>query len=461
MAGTIERLTGFLKAKGLSALLPALSKKPELMGALIEKLQGYALAKMESASGDLTPALRERKLLAGRMLFETIKKRLPTFSRATQRKLAFNMLFNNLQTGEAVRERYRAERNEEPPYFFVVSPSMRCNLRCFGCYAAEYEKMGELSCEEVIDLIEQGKKELGTYFVTISGGEPFFWPHLFEVLEHHSDVFFQIYTHGMLIDDAAAACLAELGNAYPAISVEGGREETDARRGAGAYDKILASMKRLREHGVMFGFSTTHTQRNHESIVSDAFVDAMVEAGATFGWFFQYILIGREPAPELVPTAEQRLERFEAVDRFRRTKNLVVYDFWNDGEATQGCIAYGRKYFHVNSAGYVEPCVFVHFAVDNIREKRLAECINSACFKEARGMMPFNQDCRFPCSMIDNVDVLPCLVRKHRMVPTHPGAESIIEGLAPAVRQTACQYWNLLQGTPVGAAADEDAKVGT
>jgi len=32
-----------------------------------------------------------------------------------------------------------------PPGFFVISPSMKCNLNCYGCYAGYYRKNSELT----------------------------------------------------------------------------------------------------------------------------------------------------------------------------------------------------------------------------------------------------------------------------------------------------------------------------
>ena len=40
-------------------------------------------------------------------------------------------------------------------------------------------------------------------------------------------------------------------------------------------------------------------------------------------------------------------------------------DFQNDGEFVGGCIAGGRNYFHINSAGDAEPCVFIHYSNAN------------------------------------------------------------------------------------------------
>ena len=79
---------------------------------------------------------------------------------------------------------------------------------------------------------------------------------------------------------------------------------------------------------------------------------------------------------------EQRAYLAERIPHLRKYKPLPIADFWNDGELTSGCIAGGRSYFHINTRGDVEPCAFAHFAVDNIRDKRLLDVLHSPFFAQ-------------------------------------------------------------------------------
>lgn len=88
-------------------------------------------------------------------------------------------------------------------------------------------------------------------------------------------------------------------------------------------------------------------------------------------------------------------------------------------------------YLHINCHGDVEPCVFCHFAVDNIKQKSLKEVLNSNLFKSIRAKQPFNQDHRMPCMLIDNPTVLRDVIRETGARPTHPGAETLVTSLAP------------------------------
>ncbi|MGB9597721.1 MAG: radical SAM/SPASM domain-containing protein, partial [Candidatus Poribacteria bacterium] len=283
------------------------------------------------------------------------------------KNLVISLFTNSLFFGYGIRKQIYEKEGELPPSFLVISPTMRCNLHCYGCYAGQYKKSEELDFATV-DRILTEAKELGMYFVTISGGEPFTYEPLFDIFEKHHDMSFQIYTNGTLIDDKAVEKLVSLGNAAPAISVEGYEAETDARRGAGTYKQVCDTMTRLKEAKALFGFSATVTRHNVGLLSSSEFVDTMIDRGCSFGWYFIYIPIGRKPQLDLMPTPEQRDMLRQRVKRMRDEKPIFIADFWNDGPLVGGCIAGGRRYFHINSKGDVEPCVFAHFAVDNIKD---------------------------------------------------------------------------------------------
>jgi len=90
---------------------------------------------------------------------------------------------------------------------------------------------------------------------------------------------------------------------------------------------------------------------------------------------FQYISIGSDPNFDLVLEPEERAELVERVRHIPRNKPLPLADFLNDGELAEGCIAWGRRYFHITAAGDVEPCAFIHFSNQKIFEKSLKEIL--------------------------------------------------------------------------------------
>ena len=326
-----------------------------------------------------------------------------------------------------------------PPGFLVISPTMRCNLRCFGCYAGSYSKNDELTFETV-DRVLNEAKEMGIYFITVSGGEPFFRKDIFDIFRKHNDVFFLVYTHGGLINEKVANKIVSVGNVLPAISIEGSREYTDRRRGSGHFDRVMRAMDMLREAGVIFGYSATQTRENTDTITSDEFVDFMAEKGCLLGCYFMYVPIGREPNLELMCTPAQRDHLRASLGRWRNSKEILFIDFWNDGPVVGGCISGGRKYAHINARGDVEPCVFCHFATHNIHTGSLKEALNSPLFQAIRAKQPFGDNLLRPCMLVDHPSVGRDMALKRGAYFTHDGAEIIFTQLADAMDQLAESY---------------------
>ena len=326
-----------------------------------------------------------------------------------------------------------------PPGFFVISPSMKCNLNCFGCYAGYYRKSSELTFDEIDSVMKQAK-EMGIYFCVVSGGEPLFHPRIFDIFEKHHDVIFHMYTNGSLIDEKISQRLVEVGNVIPAISIEGFQKETDERRGEGHFDQVMKAMDRLKEAKILFGFSATLTRQNTELLSSDEFVEFMIEKGCVLGWYFMYVPIGREPNLEWMPTPEQRGYQFERLTYHRTTKPILLADFWNDGPVVGGCISAGRKYFHVNAHGDVEPCVFCHFATHNIRTSDLKDAVNSALFKCISCQLPSYENLLRPCVIVDKPEISRNAIFEHNAYFTHEGAEIVYEHLAHEIDEYAQRY---------------------
>jgi MoaA/NifB/PqqE/SkfB family radical SAM enzyme len=346
-----------------------------------------------------------------------------------RQKWITNLAVNHLLAGTNKRKAWQDREGYYPPSTVVISPTMKCNLSCYGCYAGDYGRNLELTLEEIDSVLCQ-MKEMGVYFAVISGGEPFFMPEIFQIFRKHSDMAFLVFTHGGLIDEAMVEKLIEVGNVMPAFSLEGYEEQTDARRGAGHFRKVMRAMELLKGAGLSFCGSFTQTSRNTDIITDPAYVDMLLAKGVFALWLFTYVPVGREPSLELMATPEQRELLRLKVAEFRDSKPMLFVDFWNDGPIISGCIAGGRKYFHVNANGDIEPCVFCHFAVDNIRRTTLKEALRSPLFRQIREIQGSHDNLLRPCMLIDHPEVGRELFATAGAYPTHEGAAEIFTDLA-------------------------------
>ena len=350
-----------------------------------------------------------------------------------------NLAINHLLSGTNKRKEWADANGFYPPSTVVISVTMRCNLSCYGCYAGDYNKSLELTLDEIDGVLTQ-MKEMGIYFAVISGGEPFFMEGIFELFEKHSDMAFLVFTHGGLIDDTLVQRLIAVGNVMPAFSLEGYEQETDERRGTGHFKKVMNAMRLLRENGLSFCGSFTHSSKNTGIITDPAYIDFLLEQGVFALWLFSYVPVGREPDPALMPSPEQRDQLRRATVQFRATKPMLFVDFWNDGPMISGCLAAGRKYLHINASGDIEPCVFCHFAVDNIRRTSLKDALGSALFRKIREKQGEHDNLLRPCMLIDHPENGREFFESEGAYPTHAGAEEIFTGLADQMDQYSRSY---------------------
>ncbi len=122
--------------------------------------------------------------------------------------------------------------------------------------------------------------------------------------------------------------------------------------------------------------------------------------------------VGVDADTSLMPTVAQRRRMYDFIRAMRKTKPLFTLDFQNDGEYVGGCIAGGRRYLHINAAGDVEPCVFIHYSNVNIHDVSLLEALRSPLFMEYYEGQPFNNNLLRPCPMLENPDCLPAMVER-------------------------------------------------
>ncbi len=365
-----------------------------------------------------------------------------------RRQIINSLGINATWLGDQERRAFAAEHGTYPPFLIVISPTMRCNLRCLGCYAGHYPREKDPLSFETLDRVVEEGKEMGVYFYTISGGEPFMRRDLLDLYEKHSDCVFHVYTNGTCFDDATIARLQKCGNVAPAFSVEGWREQTDFRRGKGVYDRVMATMDACRQAGLFFGFSATATRLNAEVYYSEAFYDHLIEKGCLFGWFFIFVPVGQDSTTDLMVTPQQRDQLRRTVTRMRATKPIFVADFWNDGCLTGGCMSAGSLYLHINYRGDIEPCVFMHFAEENIveihqRGGHLSDILETPLFRRIREVNRKDPNPLRPCPIIDHNEWLEEALKGTKARPTHPGAEDIVGRLAPQVRAWAEEYGKL------------------
>jgi len=327
------------------------------------------------------------------------------------------------------------------PWAILMDPTSACNLSCTGCWAAQYGDKSNLSYETLDSICRQGK-EMGIYFYIFSGGEPLVRKKdIIRLCAEHQDCYFFAFTNGTLVDEELCRDMLRVANFALAFSIEGDEEATDMRRGTGTYRKVIEAMELMRSHRLLFGYSTCYHRYNTESVGSDEFIDDMINRGCRFSWNFTYMPVGKDARLDFLATPEQRAYMYRRIREIRSSKPIFALDFWNDGEYVSGCIAGGRRYFHINAAGDVEPCAFIHYSNVNIHDVSLLEALRSPLFLAYRRNQPFNSNHLRPCPLLDNPQMLKAMVKESGAKSTDMEAPEDVDRLC-AKTVSAAAAWS-------------------
>ena len=335
----------------------------------------------------------------------------PQFAKKFVLNLGYEAFFRGTKMIRANREKYKCNI----PWLILFDPTMACNMHCVGCWSGTYGHKANLTFEDMYKIVTEGK-ELGVYLYMMTGGEPMVRKaDIIKLCEKHNDCIFAAYSNSTLIDEELCKKVVELGNLTFMLSIEGTPDTNDARRGEGHYAAVMKAMDLLKKYGIVYGTSICYTRDNIEAVTNDDFLRFISEKGARFGFYFHYMPVGNNAVPELMPTVEQRKKMIEKI-RWVRSKDSDIefypMDFQNDGEYVGGCIAGGRNYFHINSNGDAEPCVFIHYSNTNIHENSILEMLQSPLFMEYHKGQPFNRNHLRPCPMLENPQLLREMVER-------------------------------------------------
>ena len=275
------------------------------------------------------------------------------------------------------------------PSFLIASITSACNLHCAGCYSrcnnatVDAEPVKQLTTGEWKAIFREAES-LGVSFIMLAGGEPLLRWDVIEAAGQMKNLLFPIFTNGTYMDDTTFSQLDRCRNLIPVLSIEGEREITDARRGAGVYDKLISVMDRLHGKNLLFGSSITVTTENIRQVTSPEFMEKLVSRGCKLVIYIEFVPVTEE-ARHLAPDDPEREYLLQATQRLREAfPELVALAFPGDEKADEGCMAAGRGFFHINSHGGAEPCPFSPYSDVNVRELGVRGALRSPLFMALR-----------------------------------------------------------------------------
>ena len=305
------------------------------------------------------------------------------------RESAFMIKFAAASRKATRRRRQLAEEGEHIPSFLIASITSKCNLHCTGCYSrcneatVDGEPVQQLSGEEWAKVFREAE-ELGVSFILLAGGEPMLRWDVIETAGSMPNILFPVFTNGTYLNERYLKLFDKCRNLIPVMSIEGGKEITDERRGTGVYDKLIANMDAFHERGLLFGTSVTVTTENISEVTSPEFLKTLTDRGCKLVIYVEFVPVTEE-ARHLAPDDATRAQLMTAMDDLRGVfPDTILLAFPGDERADGGCMAAGRGFFHINSHGGAEPCPFSPYSDVNVRDAGLREAMHSRLFRKLR-----------------------------------------------------------------------------
>ena len=305
------------------------------------------------------------------------------------RESAFMLKFAAASKAASRRRRRLEDEGEHVPSFLIASITSKCNLHCAGCYSrcnhatVDAEPVRQLTGEDWARIFDEAD-ELGISFILLAGGEPMLRRDVIEAAGKRQNILFPIFTNGTFMGERYFELFDRCRNLLPVMSIEGERELTDARRGKGIYDRLVANMDELDRRGLIFGASVTVTTENIREVTSGGFLKSLSDRGCKAVIFVEFVPVTEE-SKHLAPGDRERDYLTGEIRRLRKEHPEMVYiSFPGDEKSSGGCVAAGRGFFHINSHGGAEPCPFSPYSDVNVRSTSLREAMRSPLFTALR-----------------------------------------------------------------------------
>ena len=318
----------------------------------------------------------------------------------------------------SIRKKYEAEGNHIPP-FLIASITSACNLHCAGCYSrsnnetVDSEPVKQLNGEEWLKIFEEAN-QLGINFILLAGGEPLLRFDIIRSASKVPNIMFPIFTNGTFMNDLYFDTFKKYRNLVPILSIEGNRETTDKRRGAGIYDKLIHNMDELMKNGLIYGASVTVTKENIKEVTSDEFLKSLSDRGCKAVIFVEYVPTEAEN-DALAPDDNDRKYLLDRLKELRLVKQEMVYiAFPGDEKNFGGCTAAGRGFFHINWHGGAEPCPFSPFSDINVKDTSLFEALKSPLFTAIRDGEILKEEHKGGCVLFEKRDKVEAILNQNR-----------------------------------------------
>jgi len=286
----------------------------------------------------------------------------------------------------------------------------RCRMNCVHCYLpkdarAKSGKEQELSIPEIRDILSQ-LADLGGLFLTLTGGDVFLRPDIFDILQAAREAHFavKVLANGPAINAARAKRLAELDLQAVVLSLYAADPvvHDNITRIPGSHAQTLRTFELLKEQGVKVSANCVVMQQNNSDFA--ALKKRLEDMGVpcrSSATLWPMDNGDRRPVA-LGMDATTRALFFQQKDGIQENCDMSVHQ-------NRTC-SVGSSLIAISPSGRVHPCAMMRFAIGETRQERLASILNSPALARLRGATERDPEICGKCHLVAKCFRCPAMI---------------------------------------------------
>lgn len=284
--------------------------------------------------------------------------------------LAFNRMIYAHLANNLFRQRI--------PDQLSISVTSKCPNKCIHCGASDILSTTKKNLEPTkIDDIIKSSLDLGTYLITIDGGEPLMREDILEIITkaQNEKSIISMFTSGYNLTEKKALEFKKAGLYSLKISLDSTiKEKHDKIRGrVGSYEEVINAIKASKKSKILTDLYLTISPYNIDELedfynfASEIKVDEMSITGI--------IAVGRWKNHEDEIITKKDIEK---INIFHKEKNRngngprVSSMPYLLGSSMFGCFA-GQRWIHITNTGECLPCPYTPISFGNANDSSIKE----------------------------------------------------------------------------------------
>jgi MoaA/NifB/PqqE/SkfB family radical SAM enzyme len=254
-----------------------------------------------------------------------------------------------------------------------------CPQDCEYCY--NKNRAGRVMDKETIKTTIRDLKDIGVFWIGITGGEPLLNKNIVEIIETiGDDCSSKLFTTGCTLTKQLAKDLKNAGLTSVSISLDHWKEaEHDKiRRYKGAFRTALEAIELFKNtDGMHVSVSAVLSKDMLKLDLIEEYMEFLEGHGVHEAWLSETKpSVAAYWKKELVITEEEHAMLIQLQDRYNKQGKMTVNYLGHFEDAQHfGCSA-GHKMIYVDAFGEVSPCVFIPITFGNVKENSIKEIVS-------------------------------------------------------------------------------------